>query len=105
DLPGRTCSASRPAHRAAGRGRVNEPVSAPLSLQLANGVVRRYDAAVLHRQGLQARVMMSRRVRGNGIRDDRCLEALMKSASSGVLDANLRDRAGDEDRIDAMCDE
>src|SRR5260370_23562963 len=79
--------------------------SAPLSLQLAHGFARRYDPTVLHRQGRQARAMELGRVRGDGIGDDRGLEALMKSASRRVLDADLRDRTGDEDRVDAMRDE
>src|SRR6266849_131667 len=84
---------------------MNGPVSGPLSLQLAHGFVRRYDPTVLHRQCLEALAMKVRRVGGHGICDDRGLEALMKGAPSRVLDANLRDRAGNEDRIDAMCDE
>src|SRR6266849_6749336 len=84
---------------------MNGPVSAPLSLQLAHGFVRRYDPTVLHRQGLEARAMKVRRVGGHSICDDCGLEALMKGAPSRVLDANLRDCAGKEDRIDAMRDE
>ena len=44
-------------------------------------------------------------VRGDGVGDDRGLEALVKSASRGVLDANLRDGSRDENGVDVMCDQ
>src|SRR5438477_4386402 len=105
DPPGRICSASRSARPATGRGRGNGPGSAPSSLQLTNGLVRHQNPAVLHRQGLQACAMKVGCVRGDGVGDDRGLEALMKGASRGVLDANLRDGSRDENGIDVMCDE
>src|SRR5437899_10606375 len=49
--------------------------------------------------------MKVRRIGGDGVGDDSGLESLMKSTARGVLDTNLRDRTGDENRIDVMCDE
>src|SRR5439155_75425 len=52
------------------------------------------------RQRLQARAVELGRVRRNGVGHDRSLEALVEGAARRVLDADLRDSAGDEHRVD-----
>src|ERR1700674_369723 len=76
-----------------------------LCLHLAQCLLRRHDTTVLHRQRLQACTVQLRRIRRDGVGYDHGLKAFMKGTARRVLDADLSDGSGDENRVDAVRDQ